>query len=134
MRTRAKYIQKKKPSETVKYQELKEIIDDLKKDRRKKLVEGKKDKEALNKLGIKQIETINTKPLREITRKENEKEVILLTDFDREGKSKSSQLIRLYRAEGIKTDLNYKKQLGKLHGISEIEEIPTKYKELKNKK
>ncbi len=118
----------------MKYQELEEIITNLKKDKRKKVVEGKKDKEALNKLGIKQVETINTKPLREITRKEEKEEVILLTDFDREGKSKSSQLIRLYKAEGIKTDLNYKKQLGRLHGISEIEEIPTKYKELKNKK
>jgi len=105
----------------------------MKKDERKKIVEGKRDKEALNKLGIKKVETIETKPLREITEEEKEKEVILLTDFDKTGKSRSSRLIRLFKSEGIKTDLAYKKELGKLHGISEIEEIPSKYKKLKNK-
>jgi len=117
----------------VKFEKLKEIIDKMKKDERKKIVEGKRDKEALNKLGIKKVETIETKPLREITEEEKEKEVILLTDFDKTGKSRSSRLIRLFKSEGIKTDLAYKKELGKLHGISEIEEIPSKYKKLKNK-
>ncbi len=117
----------------MKFEKLKEIIDKMKKDERKKIVEGKRDKEALNKLGIKKVETIETKPLREITEEEKEKEVILLTDFDKTGKSRSSRLIRLFKSEGIKTDLAYKKELGKLHGISEIEEIPSKYKKLKNK-
>ncbi len=115
------------------FKELKKIIEEMKEDKRKKIVEGKRDKQALNKLGIKQVQTIKTKPLRQITGKEKDKEVILLTDFDKTGKSRSKKLIKLYKAEGIKTDLKYKKRLGKLHGISEIEELPSKYKELKNK-
>lgn len=113
------------------FQELQKVLKELKKDKRPKIVEGKNDRKALEKFQVKNIQTIETKPLSQITSNVKEKEVILLTDYDRRGKTKSSKLIRLLKAEGIKTDLNYKKKLGRLKGISEIEEIPSKYKELK---
>ncbi len=115
----------------MKFEELQKVLEELKEDKRKKIVEGKNDKKALEKFGITNIETIETRPLTQITSREKEKEVILLTDYDRRGKTKSKKLITLFRAEGIKTDLNYKKKLGKLKGMSEIEEIPSKYNELK---
>ncbi len=117
----------------MKFKELKNTLEELKKDKRKKIVEGKKDKEALEEFQVTQIEEINPKPLRQVTSNTEEKEVIILTDYDDTGKKLSSELIDLYRAEGIKTDLSYKKKLGKLKGISEIQEIPSKYRELKTR-
>ncbi len=116
----------------MKFKELKNTLEELKKDKRKKLVEGKRDKEALEEFQVTEIQKIN-KPLRQVTSNTEEKEVIILTDYDETGKKLSSELIDLYRAEGIKTDLSYKKKLGKLKGISEIEEIPSKYRELKTR-
>lgn len=115
------------------FQELQKVLKDLKEDERKKIVEGKKDKEALEEFKVKKIQTINSTPLRKITSSTKEKEVILLTDYDRTGKKLSKNLIKLYRAEGIKTNLEYKRRLGKLKGISEIEEIPAKYKKLEKR-
>lgn len=117
----------------MKFKELKKIIEKLKSDERKKIVEGKRDKKALKKLGISNVETLKNKPLREVTTEIN-KEVVLLTDFDRTGKKTASRIIRLLKAKGINTDLNHKKKLGKLKGISEIEEIPSKYQELKKER
>lgn len=114
-------------------QELEEILGEMKQDKRKKIVEGKRDKEALNELGIKNIETLKQRPLRKIASETKGKEVVLLTDFDRRGKEIASKLIKLFRARGVKTALNYKKKLGRLKGISEIEEIPAKYREIKNR-
>lgn len=116
----------------MKFKELKETLKDLQKDQRKKIVEGKRDKKALEKFEVKNIQTIRRKPLKEITTNTDEEEVILLTDYDKTGKKISRDLIRLYQAEGVKTDLEYKKKLGKLRGISEIEEIPSKYQELRS--
>lgn len=117
----------------MKFQELQNVLEELKEDKRKKIVEGERDKKALEKFQVKKIRTINSTPLREITSGTKEKEVIILTDYDKTGKKLSKNLIRLYRAEGIKTDLDYKRRLGKLKGISEIEEIPSKYEELKKR-
>ncbi len=49
------------------------------------IVEGKKDKIAMNKFGIKNVKTIN-RALFEVVEEINNKEVVLLTDLDREGK------------------------------------------------
>lgn len=115
------------------FQELKSTIKELRKDHRKKIVEGKRDKEALEEFKIKEIEKLDHRPLRKVTSETEEKEVILLTDYDETGKKLSKDLIELYRAEGIKTDLKYKRKLGKVKGMSEIEELPSKYEELKQK-
>ena len=71
------------------------------------IVEGKKDKHALELLGIKNIITLN-KPLFEIVENisSNYKECVLLTDLDKKGKILYSKLKKDLQRNGVKTNDN----------------------------
>ena len=69
------------------------------------IVEGKRDKRALESLGIQKTVPINGKPLIEIVQQiagmGKTDRIIILTDFDKEGKKLASRLELLLRKFGI---------------------------------
>jgi 5S rRNA maturation endonuclease (ribonuclease M5) len=110
------------------FEKLERLLTELKEDQRIKVVEGRKDYDALSYFGIKNIEMLNGRPLQEIA--SLGKDVILLMDYDRKGEELTRRLAELFRNESAKTDLSYRKELGRITGIKKIEELVKKYEEL----
>jgi len=92
------------------------------------IVEGKKDKHALELLGIKNIITLN-KPLFEIVENisSNYKECVLLTDLDKKGKILYSKLKKDLQRNGVKTNDNFRNFLYKRTNLTNIEGLLTYY-------
>jgi len=92
------------------------------------IVEGKNDIKALNKLGINNVISIN-KPIyliiEDIARKN--KEAIILTDFDPEGRKLYSKIKQEMNRNGIKVNEHYRKFLSKCK-ITHIEGLYTYYR------
>ena len=88
------------------------------------LVEGKKDAEALKKIGLDEVIIINGKKLEDVVEEVKSKasEVVILTDFDEEGRKKASKLIKLLVKNKIKVNKRLRREFRKL-GIIKIEEI-----------
>jgi 5S rRNA maturation endonuclease (ribonuclease M5) len=89
------------------------------------VVEGKKDKKALSKLGFKKVIDISGKSLHEISDKiksDGIDRIIILTDFDEEGEIKASQLKKLFIHLKIKVDSFARKRFKslKIHKIEEL--------------
>ena len=77
------------------------------------IVEGMKDKKALNDLGLKNIIFLKNRPLFEIIENINEKEIIILTDLDLEGKKLFNKLRYNLQRRGIKLNNNIRNLLFK---------------------
>ena len=90
------------------------------------IVEGKKDKEALMKLGITNIFTIK-EPLFKLCENisKKNKEVIILTDLDKEGKRLYSKLKENLERNGVKVDDEFRIFLFKETKLTQIEGIIT---------
>ncbi len=99
-------------------QEIKEEIDKVKD--KLIIVEGKKDKRALEQLGCKRIITLEKKALFEVVEMVEEKEVIILTDMDAEGKRLYGKLKRMFSKRGVKV-LNDLRLLLFRHKVSHVE-------------
>lgn len=84
-------------------EELQELLNEIKQKKLLVLVEGIKDKRALEKLGIKNILTIK-KPLYAVVEEieSKTKEVVLLTDLDAEGKKLYHRLAKDLQAHKVK--------------------------------
>ena len=97
-------------------------LDSLTNSKKPIIVEGKKDKYALERLGIKGIFTLN-KPLFSIIEEITDisRECILLVDLDREGKKLYSNLKRDLERNGIRIDDRYRNFLFKETKIRNIE-------------
>ena len=100
------------------------------------LIEGKKDEEALNKLGINgNIIKVSGSGLKlfEVAEKatESSSEVIILTDFDKKGDLLAKKLSNDIQSLGSHPDLNIRKNIMKItrRYIKDIESLP---KHLKN--
>jgi len=89
------------------------------------LVEGKKDKKALEALGCTRISTLENKALFEVVEAVKEKEIVLLTDLDSEGKKLYSQLKKMFSQRGVVIDDRLRLLLFK-HKISVIESLHEK--------
>ncbi len=87
------------------------------------LVEGQRDKKALNDLGITNIETIAQKPLFATVEKiaQHEKDVIILTDLDNEGRKYYSCLKHSLQKHSVKVDRKFREFLFKNTTITQIE-------------
>lgn len=111
---------------------IKKIIDDLnKEDGAILMVEGKDDIEALKSFGFKG-KILEYRQLSELLNKEeNIGKIILLVDFDKEGKKICEKLYNLLSIKGYKVDLYYWRKINELkkYGLNEIEDI---YSYLKN--
>ena len=91
------------------------------------IVEGKKDKTALNKLGIANIIELNKKPIFEIVENiaNNEKECIILTDLDKEGKKLYGKLNSELQKNGVRINNKFRGFLFKHTKLRHIEGINT---------
>ena len=98
-----------------------EWIEELKNSDKLIIVEGKKDKKALEKLDIKNIKTIKG-PLYKFIESIKSKEVILLLDLDKEGKKLYKRLKTQLQKRGIKIDHKFREFLFKTR-LSQIEGI-----------
>ena len=90
------------------------------------LVEGIKDKRALENLGFKKVITLKNRPLFEVIESINEKEIVLLTDLDAEGKKLFSILRRELERRGIKIDNKLRLELFKT-GLRQIEALDEEF-------
>ena len=89
-----------------------ELLKILKENKEKQvIVEGKRDKNVLCLLGFKKILTIN-KGIYETTEKLEEKQVLILTDFDPEGKKIASKLNQILQSLGYKVDRETRRKIG----------------------
>jgi len=89
------------------------------------IVEGIKDKRALNELGITNILTLSRKPLFSVVEDvvKNTTEVAILTDLDEKGKQLYSRLTKDLQRHGIKVDdqlrrLLFKARLSHIEGLN----------------
>jgi 5S rRNA maturation endonuclease (ribonuclease M5) len=113
------------------FEKLLEVIEELKIEAEEKpiIVEGKKDVESLEKLGVEgTFITIAKTPIYliadELVRK-RVKEVILLTDFDRRGRMLAKAIVEEFRHRGIKvnTKIRHEIFIYTNSGIRDIESL-----------
>ncbi len=111
-------------------EELLETIEKLKQEDILILVEGKKDKNALEQFELKNIIVINGKDLwnrlEEIAMQK--KEVLIFTDFDKEGKKLYGKICKNLDKLGIKVNKRYREFFQKKTKLSHIEGL-TRYME-----
>ena len=98
------------------------------------LVEGKKDKNALEKFKVTNVITL-TKPLFQVVESisNNFSRCILLLDLDRAGNGLYSKLKDDLQRNGVKVDTRFRSFLSKYTGLKEIEGIATFVKHFNNK-
>ena len=90
------------------------------------LVEGKKDKSALEKLDIVNVKTLKEPLFKAVeTIADKYKEVIILTDLDKEGKKLYAKLNRDFQMRGIKVDHFFREFLFKNTKLRQIEGLTT---------
>ena len=106
-----------------KIEELHSFIDKIKNSNILIIVEGKKDKIALQKLGIKNIVELNKKPLFQIVEDvaNSNEECIILTDLDKEGKQLYSKLNSNLQKNGVKVNNKFREFLFKHTKLRQIE-------------
>jgi 5S rRNA maturation endonuclease (ribonuclease M5) len=106
-------------------QTLKDWIEKLKKSESLIIVEGKKDREALNKLGIYRVETLDGRPIYKLVEDISlkTKKVIILTDLDKEGKIFYHQIKHNLQKKKILIEDGFRDFLFKKTNISFIESI-----------
>ena len=102
-------------------------LNKLKKSNKIIIVEGKKDKEALEKLGIKNIIELSKKPLFQVIEDiaDNGKECIILTDLDKKGKELYGKINSGLQKFGVKIDNSFRAFLYKNTQLRQIEGITT---------
>ncbi|MBN1159820.1 MAG: toprim domain-containing protein [Candidatus Diapherotrites archaeon] len=88
------------------------------------IVEGKKDRISLEKLGLKNIIEINKGDnLVEFADNLTAKKIIILTDFDRRGALLKKRLKELLETTGRRVNTKYRKDLNKVTGVKYFEEL-----------
>lgn len=89
------------------------------------IVEGKKDRAALQKLGIKNIAELSKKPVYQIVEQiaNSSKECVILTDLDSEGKELYSKLNSGLQKYGVKIDNRLRNFLFRNTKLRQIEGI-----------
>ncbi len=108
-----------------------ELLKLLKENKEKQvIVEGKRDKNVLCLLGFKKILTIN-KGIYETTEKLKEKEVLILTDYDPEGRKIAKKLNSILQPQRYKVDRETRRKIGFMFTrlkIRKIEELRSVFK------
>ncbi|MCS7105852.1 MAG: toprim domain-containing protein, partial [Candidatus Aenigmarchaeota archaeon] len=88
------------------------------------IVEGKRDEEAIRKLGFQKIFKISGKPLEKVLDEVKDyKSVVILSDFDEEGKKIFAKLRRLFSSHRIKVHTFLRNKIKSIFKIKKIEEI-----------
>jgi len=91
----------------MKQEYIEQILEEIKKIKERDLlviVEGKKDKQAIENLGITKIEVLSKIPLYKVIENvaEKTKEVVILTDMDKKGKELYHRLMAGLQKHGVK--------------------------------
>mgnify|MGYP001596002088 CR=1 FL=1 len=91
------------------------------------IVEGKKDKIALQKLGLNNIIELSKKPIFQIVEDiaNSNDECVILTDLDKEGKQLYSKLNSNLQKNGVKINNKFREFLFKHTKLRQIEGIDT---------
>jgi len=88
------------------------------------IVEGEKDKKALNFMGFDEIFVISGKTIEKFTNDlPKNKKYIVLTDFDREGELKKQRIYRFFETNKIKFNPRLRVEFQKLFKVVKIEEL-----------
>jgi 5S rRNA maturation endonuclease (ribonuclease M5) len=88
------------------------------------IVEGKRDKKVLSELGVKNIISISGQTRENVVEGiENVKNIVILTDFDREGARKAEKLERLLRSSHTRIERNVRNFFNKFLKVTKIEEL-----------
>ena len=108
-----------------KVEELQILIEKIKNSDILIVVEGKKDKAALQKLGLSNIIELNKKPLFQIIEEiaDSNSECVILTDLDKEGKHLYSKLNSNLQKNGVKVNNKFREFLFKHTKLRQIEGI-----------
>lgn len=104
---------------------LSDWIEELRNSDKLIIVEGKKDKIALDYFDIKNIRCIDRKPLFEFAESIDEKDIIILTDLDKEGKKIYSFLKKQLVKKGKRIDNKFREFIFKKTELSCIEGLKT---------
>ena len=110
-----------------KIDELQVFIENIKNSNILVIVEGKKDKIALQKLGLNNIIELSKKPIFQIVEDiaNSNDECIILTDLDKEGKQLYSKLNSNLQKNGVKVNNKFREFLFKHTKLRQIEGIDT---------
>ncbi len=114
----------------------KNLLESLEEGEQEVVVEGKRDRVALQKLGIRnRITLINQSPDRVAERvaSHGASEAVVLTDFDRSGEELAQRICEALESYGVKPDLNIRRKLRYLFGVLFIEELDRKVAEFQEK-
>ena len=103
------------------------LIDKIKNSNTLVIVEGKKDKIALQKLGLNNIIELSKKPIFQIVEDiaNSNDECVILTDLDKEGKQLYSKLNSNLQRNGVKVNNKFRDFLFKHTKLRQIEGIHT---------
>lgn len=109
-------------------EELKAILTEKHQDVELVLVEGHRDVEAIKKLGA----FMPVDVCSHIGKTEHDiatelslrtREILILTDFDEEGRSKAKRLSQLLEAEGVNVHRELRRKFGRLMGVLDVKTI-----------
>ena len=115
------------------YEDFSEWLEKLKNENKPIIVEGESDKEALEKLGIPNVISLSRKNLDEFVEHLNDKEVILLMDYDFQGKKLTKEISKLLEIHHIKYNLDFWKMLPRFK-VAHVEGIFTRFNKLKQER
>jgi 5S rRNA maturation endonuclease (ribonuclease M5) len=108
------------------YKELERVIEELDDSVDAVIVEGVRDKAALEELGItKEIVTCSSRPDTEFVDHLSSRytRVTILTDYDRAGKSVNKRLIARLERAGVKVDNRHREKIGRILGLRGMKDI-----------
>ena len=91
------------------------------------IVEGKKDRAALEKFGISNIVELSKKPLFQVVEEiaSSNEECIILTDLDKKGKELYGKLNSLLQKNGVKVNNKFREFLFRHTSLRQIEGLDT---------
>ena len=88
------------------------------------IVEGKRDKEVLESIGFENVFVIGGERLEDFVEKlPNDKEFVILTDFDDEGEKKNKKLMKLLQKSKRKINFRLRVFFKKLFLVNKVEEV-----------
>lgn len=108
-------------------EEINHLIEKIKESNTLVIVEGKKDRLALQKLGIDNVIELNKKPLFQIVEdiSNSNDECVILTDLDKKGKELFGKLNSDLQKRGLKINNKFRNFLFKHTKLRQIEGINT---------
>lgn len=117
------------------YKDLLEELEKLKQKNILVVVEGKRDKAALEAFGIKKVAALNKSPLYKVVEKisEKHKQIAILTDLDKEGKKLFGKLNHDFNQHGVRVDNKFREFLFKKTKLRQIEGLGSYVEKLKKK-